>query len=124
MMVKSTTDKGKWGESVAREYLEKKNYKIISTNWRAERGDIDIIALDKSCLVFVEVKSGYTEKFGPPELRITQGKKRQLYKLASLFLQKMQNSEMKNDSYRFDAVIVDGYPSNFKIRHYENAFYF
>ncbi|MEJ2049581.1 MAG: YraN family protein [Calditrichota bacterium] len=123
-MIKSTTDKGKWGETIAREYLEKKNYKIISTNWRAERGDIDIIAIDNSCLVFVEVKSGYTEKFGPPELRITHGKKRQLYKLASLFLEKMQDSEIKNDSYRFDAVIVDGYPDNFKIRHYENAFFF
>jgi putative endonuclease len=123
-MVKSTTDKGKWGETIAREYLEKKKYKIISTNWRAERGDIDIIAIDNSCLVFVEVKSGYTEKFGPPELRITHGKKRQLYKLASLFLEKMQDSEIKNDSYRFDAVIVDGYPDNFKIRHYENAFFF
>lgn len=122
-MVKSTTDKGRWGEKVALKYLQEKAYKIIATNWRAERGDIDIIALDKTCMVFVEVKSGSTTQYGPPELRITQGKKRQLYKLASLFLEKMQNSEIQTESYRFDAIIVDGYPNKFKIRHYENAFY-
>ncbi|NIS37786.1 YraN family protein, partial [Candidatus Saccharibacteria bacterium] len=73
------------------------------------------------CVVFVEVKAGSSDKFGPPEERITRAKQRQLYKIASAFIQ--QNPQLEVD-YRFDAVIIDGTPNQYKIRHYRNAFYF
>lgn len=122
-MPKSKSEKGKWGEDIAAEFLQKKGYRILFRNWRAERGDIDIVALDGKCVVFVEVKGGSSEKFGPPELRITPGKKRQLYKLGWLFLQKASEYHIDNDSYRFDVVIVDGHPGKYQIRHYRHAFY-
>jgi putative endonuclease len=123
-MTKSTVEKGKWGEKVTENFLIKKRYKIVFKNWRAEKGDIDIIALDGNCLVFVEVKSGSTEIFGPPELRITQRKKRQLYKLGLAFLQRADEYNLKNDSYRFDVVVVDGNQNKHEIRQYKNAIYF
>jgi putative endonuclease len=122
-MPKSKTEKGNWGEDIAEQFLRKKGFNILHRNWRCERGDIDIVAMDKNCLVFVEVKSGSTEIFGPPELRITDSKKRRLYKLASLFLQRAAESQLANDSNRFDVVIVDGTPNKYVVRHYENAFY-
>ncbi len=122
-MPKSKTEKGNWGEDIAEQFLRKKGFNILHRNWRCERGDIDIVAMDKNCLVFVEVKSGSTEIFGPPELRITDSKKRRLYKLASLFLQRAAESQLTNDSNRFDVVIVDGTPNKYVVRHYENAFY-
>ncbi len=120
-MKQSTTGKGKWGEEVARRYLERKGYRILFTNWRAERGDIDIIAEDGNTLVFVEVKSGSSEKYGSPELRITPGKKRQLYKLATVYLAEYTNQIKHYESIRFDAVIVDGNRNQFQIRHYPGA---
>lgn len=123
-MAKSTVEKGRWGEEVAAHFLEQKGFRILFRNWRAERGDIDIVAMDAKCVVFVEVKSGSTEKFGPPELRITPAKKRQLYKLGLLFLQKAEEYHLQNDSYRFDVVVVDGTQRRHEIRHYINAFYF
>jgi putative endonuclease len=122
-MKRSTSDVGKWVEDIAAQYLEKKSYQILFRNWRALRGDIDIIALDGTCVVFVEVKGGFSKLYGPPELRITEGKKHQLYKLASLFLVEVDQYHIPHDHYRFDVVIIDGHPNKYDIRHYENAFY-
>lgn len=122
-MNKSTTEKGKWAEDIAEQFLKKKEYRILFRNWRAEKGDIDIIAMDGEYLVFVEVKSGSTELYGPPELRISPSKKRQLYKLALRFIQQSEQYHLDNEAYRFDVIIVDGYPNKYKIRHYEHAFY-
>ena len=122
-MPKSKSEKGKWGEEIAANFLQKRGYRIIFRNWRAERGDIDIVALHENCLVFVEVKSGSTELYGPPELRITNSKKRQLFKLASIFIQQAAQYKIQNDSYRFDVVVVDGYPNRYQIRNFEHAFF-
>ncbi len=122
-MSANATDKGKWAEEIAGNFLEKKSYNLLFRNWRAERGDIDIIALDGDCLVFIEVKAGFSRKFGPPELRITQAKKRQLYKLASIFIAGADISKIEHQSYRFDVVVVDGHQNKYDIRHYKNAFY-
>ncbi|MBE6924304.1 MAG: YraN family protein [Ruminococcaceae bacterium] len=47
---------GSWGEALAAEYLRKKRYKIEAAGYRCRFGEIDIIARNKSFLVFVEVK--------------------------------------------------------------------
>jgi len=120
-MAKDKKAFGDWGEDIAVKYLEKKGFTILHRNFRAERGEIDIIAREKDCIVFVEVKTGNSDKFGPPEERISQSKRRQLYKIASAYIQENPNQDM---DYRFDAVIVDGTPQKHEIRYYTNAFYF
>ena len=56
---------GKKGEELARDYLSKLGYKILECNKRFSRFcEIDIIALDKNTLVFVEVKTRTTEVCG------------------------------------------------------------
>ena len=66
---------GKNGEEIARKYLEKQGYKILETNKRFSRfSEIDIIALDKDTLVFVEVKTRKTDFCGHPAEAITQTK--------------------------------------------------
>lgn len=122
-MQPSTAEIGKWVEDIAATFLESKNYQILFRNWRAGRGDIDIIALVDNFIVFVEVKGGFSTLYGAPELRITPAKKRQLYKLASLFLVEVENYHIPHDRYRFDVIIVEGNPDKYNIRHYENAFY-
>lgn len=112
---------GEWGEDIAAQYLSERGYTVIMRHFRAERGEIDIIAKIENTIVFVEVKTGSTAEYGPPEERITRGKQRQLYKVAAHFIQ--QNPELQCD-FRFDAVIIDGTPSRYSIRHYPNAFYF
>lgn len=111
---------GAWGEDVAAKYLAGKGYTILVRNFKAERGEIDIIARHGNVIIFVEVKTGNSEKFGPPEEKITRSKQRQLYKVAALFI---QQTEIPDVDYRFDAIIVDGTYQKHEIRHYQNAFY-
>ena len=66
---------GKNGEEIAKNYLIKNGYKIIDTNVRFSRFcEIDIIALDKKTLVFVEVKTRKTDICGHPFEAITKSK--------------------------------------------------
>ena len=46
---------GKEGELLARQMLEEKGYKILETNWRHDKDEIDIVAMDGEELVIVEV---------------------------------------------------------------------
>lgn len=117
------TETGRWGEEIATKYLVEKGYRILHRNWRAERGDIDLVCLDGSCLVFVEVKTGFSQKYGPPELRITASKKRQLIKLAEIYLQQNENNEPGFSETRFDVIVIDGNKKDYQIRHYKNAIY-
>lgn len=84
----SNISTGKKGEELARAYLEKLGYKIIECNKRFSRFcEIDIIALDKNTLVFVEVKTRTTEICGMPFEAITKGKYNNIKKGLFFYLQ-------------------------------------
>ena len=57
---------GRAGEVKAAEFLKKKGYKIIKTNYKTYCGEIDIIANDGEYTVFVEVKTRTSDEFGAP----------------------------------------------------------
>lgn len=107
---------GNIGEFNACEYLKKKKYKIIEQNHRNRLGEIDIIAQDKNMIVFVEVKSRSTLKFGRPSESIDIRKQQKLRKVASLYL--LQH-KMMDCACRFDIIEVIG---KSEINHIENAF--
>jgi putative endonuclease len=64
-------DKGKIGEDIAVKFLSRKGYKILKRNYRYGHGEIDIIAMDKDVLIFVEVRMKFSDKFGSPEDSVT-----------------------------------------------------
>jgi len=68
------TQTGKYGENLAIEYLKRHGYKIIDRNFRIRGGEIDIIALEKSTLVFIEVKTRTSLRFGYPQEAVTKSK--------------------------------------------------
>ena len=53
----TTTELGRFGEKAAATFLKKKGYRILETNFRAGKNEIDIIASRKKEIVFVEVKT-------------------------------------------------------------------
>ncbi len=108
---------GHRGEDLAARFLEAQGMRIVERNFRAGHGEIDLICQDENVLVFVEVKARRSNAYGPPESSITPAKQRQLYKVASAYLQ--QHPELECD-FRFDVVIIDGTPP--EIRYYPNAF--
>ena len=62
--VDNSQEIGKTGEEIAKKYLLENNYKIVAKNFRCKFGEIDIIAYDKEELVFIEVKTRTSNKYG------------------------------------------------------------
>ena len=107
---------GRNGEEIAVKYLEKQGYKILETNRRFSRYcEIDIIALDKNTLVFVEVKTRKTDFFGQPIEAITKTKYQHIKNGVFLYLQ--ENPNYKN--FRIDGISIILRPE-LKIEHYRN----
>ncbi len=94
--------RGKEAENIACKFIKRHGLKVIKKNFRSKFGEIDIIALDKNTLVFLEVRSVSSLKFGLPEESITSSKKRKLVNTAQVFIK--NNETMKKYSYRFDFI--------------------
>ena len=75
------------GEKLARDFLKKRGYRIIETNYRCPEGEVDIIAKDRDFLVFVEVRTKKSLEFGSPEESITPVKKERMIAVASRYCQ-------------------------------------
>jgi len=102
-MKQQNFSKGKIGENLAINFLEKQGFKIIEKNWRFSRmGEIDIIAEDKNTLVFIEVKARSSSFFGNPLESVDEKKFNKIRKLAEIYLS--QNSNNDYDGCRFDLI--------------------
>lgn len=77
---------GKLGENIASHYLQKQGYKIIKANFQKGYSQIDLVALDKSCLVFVEVKTRRSMTYGSGEESVGYFKIRQIIKSSQYYL--------------------------------------
>jgi putative endonuclease len=93
----------KLGENKACEYLQKLGFKILERNYRKTYGEIDIIAIEKDVLCFIEVKTRTSNLFGSPLEAITPWKLRSLIKTAQYY--KMTHHNLP-ESLRIDAVSV------------------
>ena len=79
--------KGRKGEAEACQFLKVNGYKIIDTNYKTKIGEIDIVAKDKEDrIIFVEVKSRETARFGYPRDAVTKDKQRTIRRVAELYL--------------------------------------
>lgn len=95
---------GSLGEKLAADFLKKKGYRILENNFRCHEGEIDIVALDKDCLVFAEVRTKSNLNFGSPEESINSAKMGHLIKTAEYYRQHHDNLP---ESWRIDLVAVE-----------------
>ncbi len=106
--LKNNRGYGEYGEDIAERFLKSLGYKIISKNFRTSFGEIDIIAKDANFLVFVEVKTRSSEKFGKPEESVGIAKLRKIRKVADFYLQKINFSGGK---VRLEVVAITTRPN-------------
>jgi putative endonuclease len=66
--------RGKYGERVAAQHLEAAGFEVLDRNWRCPQGELDIVARDGAALVFVEVKTRSSTKFGEPAEAVDRNK--------------------------------------------------
>ena len=77
---------GAYGERLAARYLTEVGMAILDRNWRCDQGEIDIVAMDESCLVIVEVKTRRSLSFGSPVEAVTAVKAARLRRLAGCWM--------------------------------------
>ena len=92
---------GTLGETIAESFLVSKKFAILERNFRTPFGEIDIVASKNNCLVFVEVKTRTTNRFGRPLESITTKKKKTIVKNCLYYL--MINNFMPMD-HRIDVI--------------------
>lgn len=100
----STVRAGKLGEQIAMQILRRKGYKILQRNFRSKFGEIDIVAEDRGVLVFVEVKTRWSRKFGYPEEAVTSWKLRSIIKTGDYYKLTHPNTP---GLIRIDVVAID-----------------
>lgn len=112
---------GRKGEEAARKFLQQNGYKIVETNYENKQGELDIIAYDRSddMLIFLEVRSGQSERFHA-ETSIGKQKKQKITNTAEQYLAR-QNA--LGTPHRYDVIGVtfqeDDTPD---IRHHQSVF--
>lgn len=77
---------GKLGEMKAKNYLRRRGYQILETNYRTRAGELDMIAKEKDCLVFVEVKTRTSDEYGAPAEAVSYYKQQHMLKSAKYYL--------------------------------------
>ena len=97
--------KGHAAEKAAVAFLRSKGYRIVATNYRCRQGELDIIARDGDELVFVEVRSRSTGRYGDASMTVGSAKQRQIARVAQAYLSREQP---RFATSRFDVVAVTG----------------
>ena len=94
---------GKYGEDIASKYLKQKGYSILERNFYCNCGEIDIIALDKNEITFVEVKTRSSLEYGFASEAVNKIKKKHLLKTIKYYL---HTKNLENNLIRIDVIEV------------------
>lgn len=111
---------GDQGEKLAADYLEHKGYRLLATNWRYKKAEVDLIARDGSLVVFVEVKTRTYDLFGPPDLAVNHKKEAMLTSAAQAWIEANQYE----GEIRFDVISILLRENKMpEINHIQDAFF-
>ena len=80
-----------------------RGYRIVEVNYRCKLGELDLIARDGKTLVFIEVRTRSTARFGHASESVTLAKQRQVARVASHYL---ATRRPRFDTCRFDVVDI------------------
>lgn len=118
-MTRERLDLGKWGEDLALKKVKKLGYKCLVRNYRCPLGEVDLIARDGDCLVFVEIKTRRGRSLEYAKEAVNRKKRRQLSKVALAYMKANGCPEARA---RFDVVVInlDGGEQEFEV--VRNAF--
>lgn len=110
---------GKSAEKTAVKHLRKNGYKIIETNYRCKRGEIDVVAKQGKYLVFCEVKARRNKNYGSALEGVTPSKIRRIRLSAEDYLVR---KKLLGVDCRFDVLTIDESDEGVRIELITNAF--
>ena len=108
---------GKEAERNAETWLTTQGLQLLQRNLRCRLGEIDLIMIDGSHLVFIEVRRRKSSLYGGAAASVDWRKQRKLLQTARFFL--AANPKWANHPCRFDVIAFEG---NNEPLWYRNAF--
>jgi len=96
---------GERGEELASRWYRDHGYTVVERNWRCGAGELDLVASRGSTIIFSEVKTRSSDRFGRPATAVTRIKQERIRRLAGQWL---AGRERWYDEIRFDVVEVVG----------------
>ena len=114
-----STEKGRQGQKLAEKFLRKKGLRILARNVNTGPAEIDLVARDRRVLVFVEVRSRWSQSDAQPEETVNLRKQQRLIRGAKAFI---KSRRWEDRAARFDVVAVDGFTDPPTIRYFPDAF--
>ncbi|MFC1534539.1 YraN family protein [Thermodesulfobacteriota bacterium] len=118
-MTRERLDLGKLGEKLALKRIRRLGYKYVTRNYRCSLGEIDLIAKDGDCLVFIEIKTRKNRSIGCAKEAIDQRKMRQISKVALSYMKANNCCDIKS---RFDVIAINIKGGKEEIEVIPNAF--
>ena len=110
---------GDRGENIAAEYLRAHGYQICERQFRTPLGEIDLIARQNECLVFIEVKTRRSLRYGTPAAAVNALKQQKIIRTAYWYLRQQQ---LEETLCRFDVIeIYFSQEGKWTIQQFENA---
>ncbi len=111
----SRVSRGRAFERQAAQFFTDQGYEILEQNWQASHKELDLIVRKNDTVVFVEVKAGWSRKYGHPIERIDRKKIRNLTEAAQRYI---EEKSLTDCDFRFDVVtFFEG-----QLEHFPNAF--
>ncbi len=111
---------GAAGEALAADHLERRGYRILERNARADGVEIDLVALRRGTLVFVEVKTRRRRTQGTPMLAVDARKRARLIRGAAAWL---RTHRVRARAIRFDVIGCEPEPGGgWRLTHLPRAF--
>jgi putative endonuclease len=95
---------GAEGERAAAAWYAARGYELLAQNWRCREGELDLVLRTGRLLVFCEVKTRSSDRFGTPAEAVTWTKQRKVRLVASRYL---DDPPFRFSGLRFDVAVVD-----------------
>lgn len=107
---------GKFGENLAKKYLEDSGYKIIEANARKRFGEIDIVAKNKGVTIFCEVKTRSSDRFGSAAESLTYTKKKRILRMIRYYCLK---NKIPEENIRADFIAIQIKGEVAELKHFQ-----
>jgi len=95
---------GAFGERVAARRYERAGYQVVDQNWRCREGELDLVLTQGSLMVFCEVKTRSSDRFGAPAEAVDRRKQARIRRLAVRWLASWEG--VRPQLLRFDVASV------------------
>jgi putative endonuclease len=117
----SARERGRHGEALAEQYLRRAGFRILARNLHLRHSELDIVAMERDTLCFVEVRLRSRAGFGSAAESVDARKQKQLIRAARALL--ARGGLPRFSALRFDVVTIDAGRQPPAIRLIRDAFY-